>query len=136
VSDIAPRPWKASESYDEGRIEDANGNIVVHDDGTPTGDEAKHIVNCVNAIHAAGITPEALVRDPECVKKFVDAVLALTDPEDHIYHGRSGECTGECRDIRAALSACGIKIKTYPPRRRHRVMPPVTYNARSPLGKA
>jgi hypothetical protein len=33
-----------------------------------------------------------------------DALGALQDPENHIWHGSNGECTGECRDVQAALA--------------------------------
>ena len=32
------------------------------------------------------------------------ALEALTDPEGHIWHGGKDECTGECKDVRAALA--------------------------------
>ena len=37
------------------------------------------------------------------LKRAVDSIKALTDPEGHIWHGKSGECTGECRDCRRVL---------------------------------
>ncbi len=39
---------------------------------------------------------------------LLEALQALTDPEGHIWHGNSGECTGECRDVRAALAKAGV----------------------------
>ena len=36
--------------------------------------------------------------------EMLDALTALTDPEGHIWHGPSGECTGECKDVRAAIA--------------------------------
>lgn len=41
---------------------------------------------------------------PEDAVLLLRGVLeALQDPEGHIWHGDSGECTGECREIQEAL---------------------------------
>ena len=36
--------------------------------------------------------------------EMLDALTALTDPEGHIWHGPSGECTEECKAVRAAIA--------------------------------
>lgn len=98
-----------------------------------------HIVACVNALHFAGITPEALAADPECVKKLVDVaqhviaeiaiervIVALksdgdNDPievagDDMICYGCGGdpsEHDPKCSRfvVEAALRACGIEVE-------------------------
>jgi hypothetical protein len=37
------------------------------------------------------------------------ALEALSDPEGHIWHGGNTECTGECKDVRAALARIPAK---------------------------
>ena len=41
-----------------------------------------------------------MVKQKQAMK---EALQALTDPEEHIWHGNSKECTGECQDVRKAL---------------------------------
>jgi hypothetical protein len=53
------------------------------------------------------------LQDLLLLRQCVEALEALTDPRGHIWHGPSagpGECTGECRDVRAAIAkARGLK---------------------------
>lgn len=125
MSDIAPRPWK----LDTGRK--WNPRTRQHEFVSATSDEGdgsriveieaplRHakalmeLVQCRNALILAGITPEALARDPECVKKLVEAArehlesvarCALDDrtPTRNI-------CQGDADGLEAALRACGIE---------------------------
>lgn len=110
---ISERPWTQSGlSIYRVLVADCEGQSDRDRQGTA--EDIAHAVARVNAIHAAGISPEALAADPECVKRLVEALRALTDQEGHFPHGLrlySWECTGECRDLRAALRACGLDPK-------------------------
>lgn len=77
-------------------------------------EDLEHAVACTNALHAAKVTPEALVRDPGCVAKLVEAArehlesvarCALDDgtPTRSI-------CQGDADDLESALRACGIEV--------------------------
>ena len=83
MSDIAPRPWWSEAEYVAAHLPNKrpNGEVIgsfypsIRDALSPTQRRANaaHAVACVNAIYAAGITPEALARDPGCVAKLVEA---------------------------------------------------------------
>lgn len=111
MSDIAPRPWK----LDTGRR--WNPRTRQHEFVSATSDEGdgsriveietplRHakalteLVQCRNALILAGITPEALARDPGCVRRLVTAARAAC-------HGLGTNEVGE------ALRACGIEVTT------------------------
>ena len=120
MSDIAPRPWK----LDTGRR--WNPRTRQHEFVSATSDEGdgsriveietplRHakalteLVQCRNALILAGITPEALARDPGCVAKLVEAareILVDYEPEhlDAMGTKRAGS------SLAAAVRACGIE---------------------------
>lgn len=59
------------------------------------------------ALALAGITPEALARDPECVKKLVESSTALTEHIGRL--ARDYKIEALLMDVRAAVRACGIE---------------------------
>ena len=90
MSDIAPRPCSIAPGFEHDWIKSADGSVV-------SVENQPHVVACVNAIHAAGVTPEALARDPECLRKLVTAARAAC-------HGLGTNEVGE------ALRTCGIEV--------------------------
>ncbi len=42
--------------------------------------------------------------------QLLRALEALTDPTGHIWHGVSGECTGECKEARAAIAPARAEL--------------------------
>lgn len=104
---ISERPWRIAPGFEHDYIKSADGSVV-------SVENQPHVVACVNTIHSSGITPEALARDPECVKKLVEAArehlesvarCALDDgtPTRSI-------CQGDADDLESALRACGIEV--------------------------
>ncbi len=109
MSDIAPRPWAL---MGDAIVVDAPG-FVRGRRVVGTMDDHIHIVACVNAIHAAGITPEALAADPECVRKLVAVSDWITGTAITIAQDKAKVVTSRSAidDMKAALRACGIEVK-------------------------
>ena len=113
MSDIAPRPWRLSEWFcADVCAGDEPGTHIMRglNPSDPTGIDhnSRHAVACVNALHTAGVTPEALARDPGCVAKLVEAareILVDYEPEhlDAMGTKRAGS------SLAAAVRACGIE---------------------------
>lgn len=82
---------------------------------------AAHAVACVNAIHSAGITPEALARDPECVAKLVEAarhVVAETQTSNVVIDFKDNgpyEPT-EVLGVEMVCSGCGSDPDAHDPK--------------------
>ncbi len=51
-----------------------------------------------------GALYRAWVKDRHDKEDLLEALEALTDPEGHIWHGGNDECTGECKEARAAIA--------------------------------
>ena len=101
MSDIAPRPWRIAPGFEHDYIKSADGSVV-------SVENQPHVVACVNTIHSSGITPEALARDPECVKKLVESSTALTEHIGRL--ARDYKIEALLMDVRAAVRACGIEV--------------------------
>lgn len=78
--------------------------LAFHEGSAVTPPGMKHLQVEINAEDFA-----AILRDVRAAREshrlMFDALSALTDPEGHIWHGGNTECTGECRDVQAAIAA-------------------------------
>ena len=118
---IGKLPWALPKNtVRSAQIDDAEGEPVVYDEGAPSREEAEHIIRAVNGLHAAGITPAALVADPQCVAKLVAAAKLHTRYEERtkmisdVTPAGYAECCADdlgVRDVVVALRACGIEVK-------------------------
>lgn len=83
---IAPRPWWNEREYVAAHVPNGrpNGEVIGKFipsvdrlvDGVSRTENASHAVACVNAIHAAGISPAALA-DPKALKRLVEAARSV-----------------------------------------------------------
>ncbi len=89
-----PGPWQASQW--------SSGNWHI----TPVGTDRPLIVSTeYQAAHGIDApVEEANACLIAAAPDLLAAIEALTDPEGHILHGSNFECTGECREARAAIA--------------------------------
>ncbi len=124
MSDIAPRPWWTEAEYVAAQLPNGrpNGEVIgsfhpsIRDILSPTQRKANaaHAVACVNAIHAAGITPKALAKDPRCVAKLVEAAKSFCFDELHDEASMLRHVIVSVDRMSAALRACGIEVNNVP----------------------
>jgi hypothetical protein len=90
-SKFTPGPWEAVPEGHRLSVW-AKGYGFVHTTEVPE-------VN-FRATETANANARLIAAAPE----LLAALQALTDSEGHIWHGNSKECTGECKEVRAAIA--------------------------------